>query len=306
MTDLSALAAGFGFTAAALTDASPTRAPDGPVHPQAQALLDDPKEVLPEARSVMVLALPYETYRQRPGEASVDAYYVAGNTAHQRTAELARALTEAGIRAVPTAKLRMKPLCVRAGLGKMGRNTLIAIKGMGSRLSLQTIVTDCPAEAPHAADSGPDGACLHCRACVDACPTGALQGDGRLDVTRCLRAQPESEALPEEMRPLIGASMLGCDICQRVCPRNARSRVADMPEDLDRALRLDRILSGDYKELIPFLGSNNARKMRLMSRACVVAANLDRRDLLPLIEKLAGSEGAVGVHARWAIRKLLV
>ena len=292
-----ALALGFGRVAA--TDASPTDPPPSGAHPQALSLEADPRRILPEAESVLVLAMPYAPYRARPGEASVDAYYVAGNRAHENARRLAEAISQTGARAVMTASLRVKPLAVRAGLGRMGRNGLIAVDELGTRVSLQTIVTDLRLDTAHE-DAALDDRCEGCHLCEGACPTKALRGDGSLDIARCVRAQPESVPLPEAMRCLTGGSLLGCDLCQRCCPRNARVGETETPPALSGALALERLLKGDYKALIPWLGKNNARRLRLMNRAALAAANQGRHDLLPALEALREEPEPLGTHAAWS------
>ncbi|MBR3503887.1 MAG: hypothetical protein IKO07_06535 [Clostridia bacterium] len=298
-----ALAAAFGFERVAATDAGATEPPPPGAHPQALSLLADPGDVLPGARSVLVCAMPYRPFGKEPGEASVDAYYVASNRAHEAAGKLAEAIAATGARAVMTSALRVKPLAVRAGLGRMGRNGLVAVDRLGTRVSLQTIVTDLALPGERTSPAL-DGRCAACHACELACPTHALRGDGSLDIARCLRAQPESAPLPEAMRPLIGSSLLGCDLCQRCCPRNEAVSGAEEPDELARALRLDRLLAGDYKDLVPWLGKNNARKLRLMNRAALAAANQGRSDLTPLLEALRDAPAPLGEHAAWAAERL--
>ena len=298
-----AMARALGFERVAVTDAAPTATPPADAHPQALALKADPHEILPEAQAVLICAMGYRPYAPRPGEASVDAYYVASNHAHENARLLAEAIAATGVKAVMTSSLRAKPLAVRAGLGRMGRNGLVAVGELGTRVSLQLIVTDLPLADVHE-PPGLDERCINCHACEQACPTRALRGDGSLDIARCVRAQPEGLPLPEAMRPLTGSSLLGCDLCQRCCPRNAALPEEAAPEALTAALRLERLLSGDYKPLISWLGKNNARKLRLINRAALAAANQGRRDLLPLVEALAAAPSPVGEHAAWVARRL--
>lgn len=306
LEDVRAAARAWGFEAVLQADVRETPPVEKGAHPQAQALLTDPCAVLPGAKSVLLLAMPYRPFKSNPGEAEIDAYYIASNRAHENARHLAEWLNSEGVRAEMTAVLRVKPLAARAGLGKYGRNTLIAVGAYGTRVSLQTIVTDMPceqvqnAEAPNELDES----CRHCRACMQACPGGALRGDGTLDITRCVRAQSEGEPLPEDMRPMVGASLLGCDICQRVCPRNAAAEAIDIPMDVREALSLSRLLRGEYRAFIPLIGKNNARKMRLVNRAALAAANRGREDLMPLLKELSSWSDPVGSHARWAAKCL--
>ncbi|MBR0463160.1 MAG: epoxyqueuosine reductase [Clostridia bacterium] len=294
-----------GFSAAALTDASPTDPmPDG-VHAQARKLISDPREILPGARSILVCALGYEPYAPSPGEAAVDAYYVAGNRAHAMADDLARRIGQCGVRAVLTSALRTKPLAARSGLGHVGRNGLLAVGRWGTRITLQVIVTDIPFDSgARVSEPWLDSACAECGLCVAACPTQALRGDGSLDVEKCVRAQSETLPLPEYMRPMTGNSVLGCDLCQRVCPRNAGVKDAPVPEHVAELLRLSRLLNGDYKGLREVLGSNNARRTRLLSRAVLAAANEGRRDLVDALEALTTEPPPLGEHAAWALKRL--
>lgn len=294
----------FGFEAIAAAGTAPVPMPEGAVHPQAMGLIADPHEILPEARSVLLLVMPYRPFKPNPPDAEIDAYYIASNRAHENARLFADWLCGHGVKAVMTSELRVKPLSARAGLGRQGRNTLIAAGVYGTRVSLQTIVTDIPCARADDGERGLDERCLHCRACMDACPTKALRGDGTLDIARCVRAQPESLPLPETMRPLTGASLLGCDLCQRVCPRNAAVEPIDIPPDVKKALSLEGLLSGAYKAFIPLIGRNNARKLRLLNRAALAAAHRNRKDLLPLLEALTQLPEPVSTHARWAIERL--
>lgn len=301
-----AVAGQWGFEIVAQADVRPTSPVPADAHPQAQTLFTDPCDVLAEARSVLLLVMPYRPFAPNPGEAEIDAYYIASNRAHENARCLAEWLNEQGVRAKMTASLRVKPLSARAGLGKYGRNALIAVGEYGTHVSLQTIVTDMPCEQAQnrEADTELDERCLHCRACMLACPLEALRGDGTLDITRCVRAQSESEPLPEEMRAMTGASLLGCDLCQQVCPRNALAGTTPIDDTLHDALTLEKLLSGEYKAFVPLLGRNNARKMRLLSRAALAAANRGRRDLIPYLEEMSSWNDPVGSHARWAASRL--
>jgi len=108
-------------------------------------------------------------------------------------------------------------LAVRAGIGWRGKHTL-ALSRTGSWFFLGEIYTDLPlpVDAPIAEHCGT------CQRCIDACPTGAITGPYQLDARRCISylTIEHQSAIPEELRPLIGNRVYGCDDCQLVCPWN--------------------------------------------------------------------------------------
>lgn len=281
--------------------ARPEKLPVRRTHPQTLSLTGDPWEILPSVRAIVELVWPYRPYGAGR-RAALDAYYPASNAAHEAAIRMQDWLRERGYEADMRAPLPRKPLAARSGLGKYGRNSLIAVDELGSWVSLQCVLTSAPLPFdPPGEGEGFSRECLNCRACVNACPTGALSGDGEVNLDRCLRAQPESEPVREELRLAMGGSLLGCSLCQAVCPRNRAVRPVEPPEELLRALDLRALLAGEYRPLIPFLGKNNARKLRVQARACLMAAHDGRVDLLSEVRALETSDGeAVRVHAAWA------
>lgn len=303
---LTALARELGFEACAFASPAPV-CQEGPLHPQAETLSGDIQSLMPGAKCVMLCARPYQPFRIVKGQAHVDAYYLSSNTAHERVQLLARRIEETlHIRALASPPVYIKPLAVRSGLGEFGRNGLVSVGQYGTRVSIHAILLDAEIETHDRTEKSLSPLCEGCGSCIRACPVNALDGTGRVNITRCLRAQPEGEAFPEHMRSALGGSLLGCDLCQRVCPRNAEATETDMPGDLLSALDLSALLQGEYKPLIPFLGKNNARRQRLTARALIAAANLNRKDLLPLIESLTGCRESEMVrdHAEWALSRL--
>jgi epoxyqueuosine reductase len=107
----------------------------------------------------------------------------------------------------------------RAGLGFYGKNTMMIAPGHGSFIAIGTVITDASlCDAPPV--SIRDG-CGACRACIDACPTGALDEPGVLDATRCLSYWTQSRHdAPDQVARALGDRVYGCDICQDVCPYN--------------------------------------------------------------------------------------
>lgn len=142
-------------------------------------------------------------------------------------------------------------LAQKGGIGWRGKHTLLLEREAGSLFFLGEIYVDLPlptdaetAEADTNADAPRTAGahCGHCTRCIDACPTGAIVGPYRVDARRCISylTIELKGSIPEELRPLIGNRVYGCDDCQLVCPWNKFAQAApvadfDVRHGLDRA-----------------------------------------------------------------------
>lgn len=268
-------------------------------------LADDPRALMPECRSVALLIYPYQPYELEPDDTAPSAYYVASNAARQAADRVAEFLVSHGHAALASPRIPLKPLAERTGLGRYGRNGVIAVGEFGSRVALQCVLTDAELEYdPVVENPGLSNPCEHCHACVKACPVGALRGDALVDGT-CLRNQSYDSLLPEQRRAFIGGSLIGCDICQDCCPRNFRVEPVEIPEAVARGMELSRLLSGDLSAAAELVGANYARRSRMLPNACFAAANTGRKELLPLLETLADDEiDTIRDAAAWAAARL--
>jgi len=190
----------------------------------------DPRLVLPGARAVVCVALNY--YQGESGEhaswAPV-ARYAWGRDYHDvmvpRLAALGDLLAEAaGARSrayVDTGPVLERDLAARAGLGWIGKNTMLLEPTLGSWFFIGVLLTT----AELAWDDALPDRCGSCRACLDACPTGAFVAPYLLDARRCisyLTIELRGE-IPAELREPTGAWQFGCDACQTVCPWNRKA-----------------------------------------------------------------------------------
>jgi epoxyqueuosine reductase len=114
-------------------------------------------------------------------------------------------------------------LAAKAGLGWRGKHTLMLSRS-GSWFFLGEIYCDLPLET----DPEQEDRCGTCEKCIEVCPTQAIRGPYRLDARRCISylTIEHKSAIPEELRPLIGNRVYGCDDCQAACPWNRFARAA--------------------------------------------------------------------------------
>ncbi len=196
----------------------------------------DPRRVLPTARSVISLgcvyntSAPYSSAVTEPGRAAI-ARYAWGDDYHDVLHERLRALLEwlveaggPGLEAfscVDNGPVQERVFAEQAGLGWIGKNTCLINPTTGSWIFLAEILTNAELDA----DAPGVDQCGTCTRCLDACPTGAIVEPYVLDATRCLSYLTIETRGPvdESLRGAIDRQIVGCDICQDVCPWNRRA-----------------------------------------------------------------------------------
>lgn len=285
----------------------------------------DPQALLPRARTIVALGTAYGG-RERGAEVSDGlqgrvARYAWGRDYHEVIPPRLRALASAisdlagpDVRCrsfVDTGPLVDRAAAERAGIGFVGKNTCILTGRHGSYVFLSAILTT----AEIAADPFAARDCGSCRACLDACPTGAFVAPRQLDATRCVSYLTIEHRgwIPQHLRPGIGDWVFGCDVCQEVCPWN-RARPGSAHDQFGPehgagpSLDLITLLSMDESAFRSrFRGTPLTRPKRagLLRNAAIVLGNLgDRAAVEPLVSALEDPDALVRGHAAWALGRM--
>jgi epoxyqueuosine reductase len=240
--ELKARAAELGFLGCGITDPSPP--PHGDrldawlaagyagtmryLHRQARRRRD-PRLIVPEALSVVVVLDNYYQEIAQPKGGPKVARYALGTDYHAVTARRLELLAEhlrargAGVARVyaDAGPVPERDLAQRAGLGWIGKNTMLIRPGAGSFFFIGSIFTDLALrpDPPFELDR-----CGSCTRCLDACPTGAFVAPRVLDATRCISylTIEHKGPTPEPLAERLGGWVFGCDVCNEVCPWNQR------------------------------------------------------------------------------------
>ena len=192
-----------------------------------------PLALWPEARSAIALGMSYAPATDplalaERGEVGRISAYAQGGDYHKTVKKALKALARFIVEAAPselkvfvdTAPVMEKPLAQAAGIGWQGKHTNLVSREHGSWLFLGVILTSLELEPDARADQGVH--CGSCTRCLDACPTQAFLGPHRIDARRCISylTIEHDGPIPEELRPLMGNRIYGCDDCLAVCPWN--------------------------------------------------------------------------------------
>ena len=293
-----------------------------------------PQQLLPNARSVICLALNYfpgdatGVEPDRPAGAQTDAAaarygkiarYARGREYHRvmkrkmrdLVADLSSCLeTEVSARwYVDDGPMLDRAAAARAGLGWFGKNTNILTAELGSWVFLGQIITDLELEP----DLPLKKSCGSCVRCIDACPTGAIVAPYVIDNARCISYQTIENRgpIPLELRPLMLDWVFGCDICQEVCPVNRKEKPSREPgfgqHSLNAADLVEILEMTDAQFLERFAGTPimRAKRVGLQRNACVALGNLKAREAVPaLAYALEKSNPLVRSHAAWALGQI--
>ena len=285
-----------------------------------------PAELVPGTVRVVSVRLDYGTGEddaawQTPAEGgrAYVARYALGRDYHKlmrnRLQKLADRIAEQtgpfGYRAfVDSAPVLERALARDAGLGWIGKHSCLINRGAGSWFFLGEIYTDLPlpVDAPASAHCGT------CTRCIEVCPTGAIVAPYRVDARRCISYLTIElrEAIPEELRPLIGNRIFGCDDCQLVCPWNKFARRTDEPDfrarnNLDRA-SLAELFAWSEDEFLQRTEGSAIRRSghaRWLRNIAVALGNAPTSpEVIGALQSRRGiADAVVREHVEWALAR---
>ena len=259
----------------------------------------DPRQLLPGAKSIVVVGKNYGTTGPAPL-----ARYAAGHADYHeqmgaKLAQLAKLIGNA-IWYVDTGPILERDVAQRAGIGWVGKHTNLISRQFGNWIFLGEVLTtlDLPADLP-ARDQ-----CGTCRRCLDVCPTQAIFAPYRLDARRCISylTIELKGSIPVELRPVIGQRIFGCDDCLEVCPWNRFAKPVVSPRPLPA---LTEMLMWNDKQFADFFRGTPIYRLKRrgwLRNICVVLGNCGDQMAIPALRRaLTDQEPLIREHAAWAL-----
>lgn len=275
----------------------------------------DPRVVLPGARSLIVAGLNY--WQPAPAGRGRIATYALGDDYHGILLEKLHALSDEMVGSGAAAKVYVdtgpvleKSLAQRAGIGWQGKSTMLINRTRGPWLLLGEIITTLELEP----DRPERDHCGSCSRCMSACPTNAITAPYQLDARRCIAylTIELKGSIPEEMRPLIGDRVYGCDECLDVCPWNRFAQTtretrfmaaSNSHEDLCELLETT---TAEFKRRYARSPILRVKRRGLLRNVCVVLGNIGTVDDLAALRQAENhGEPLVREHAAWAVRQIM-
>jgi len=278
----------------------------------------DPNLILPECKSILVLAMPYTPISKGEGIGPRVASYALGNDYHDiippRLKLIVEFIEEQLDRSIPnrfytdSGPILERDLAQHAGLGWIGKNTLLINPKAGSTFFLAEILLGIELEPD---DPITTDHCGTCTRCIEACPTQCILPNRTLDARRCISylTIEFKDNIPDELRPLIGNWIFGCDICQQVCPWNRFSAPADSalePKIPLPVLTEDMLLTTlEFNQRFKKSPIKRSKRRGYLRNLAVAIGNNRNENDVPILEQaMQDEEPMVKEHAIWAMEKI--
>ncbi|THE10695.1 tRNA epoxyqueuosine(34) reductase QueG [Bacillus timonensis] len=285
----------------------------------------NPELLLPGAKSIIAIALAYpaklkdaprSTRSERRGmfaRASwgEDYHHILRDRLQKLESFILEKLPDAKLQSmVDTGELSDRAVAERAGIGWSGKNCAIITPEFGSYVYLGEMITNIP----FAPDTPIEDQCGSCRACLDACPTGALVQGGQLNAQRCVSFLTQTkDFLPDEFRTKIGNRLYGCDSCQTACPKNKgidfhfHEEMEPHPEVVKPLLKpILSISNRDFKETYGALSGSWRGKKPIQRNAIIALAHFKDRSAIPELKQVLKEDPRPVLRgtAAWALGKI--
>jgi epoxyqueuosine reductase len=283
----------------------------------------DPKQILPECKSILVLAMPYTPlknveYGMKNAEFQIAAYAL-GDDYHDiippRLKLIVEFIEEQLGHPVPsryytdTGPVLERDLAQRAGLGWVGKNSMLINPKAGSTFFLAEVLLGIELEPD---DDIVTDHCGTCTRCISACPTQCILPNRTLDARRCISylTIELKDDIPVKLRPLMQDWIFGCDVCQRVCPWNRFSSRADPafePKIPLPVLTSDLTLTSvEFNQRFKKSPVKRAKRRGYLRNLAVAIGNNGNKGDIPILEQATHSahdEPMISEHAKWAIQE---
>lgn len=291
---------------------------------QARLRRADPRQILPECRSIILLGRRYpppETPAIHAGLSGKTAAFALETDYHDAIGKQLEKLVafienRLGVsvpnrRYVDTGPVLERDLAQRAGLGWIGKNTCLINPRFGSYFFIAEVFLglDLAVDAPFAFDR-----CGSCTRCLDACPTACILPDRTIDARRCISylTIELKDAIPVDLRSQIGAWVFGCDICQQVCPWNRRAGFDMAPSEGSGAAQFPNLIgelslsAEEFNRKFKGRPQKRARRRGYLRSVAVALGNSGERDAVPALAQALcdDPEPLVRAHAAWALGNL--
>ena len=277
----------------------------------------DPARLLPGVRSVVAVALSYKPASDDPSWRGVAAY-ARGRDYHdvlrERVFALATFLSDHGdadVRtrvAVDTSAVLERDLAARAGLGWTGKNTNLLAQDLGSLFFIGILLTT----AALAFDEALPDRCGTCTACLDACPTRAFPAPYVLDARRCISYLTIEHRgdIDEPLRDTLGEWLFGCDVCQDVCPWNAkaaptREAAFGPARPLESPTGLLALSPEAFRARFRGSAMTRAKRAGLLRNAALLLGRRGEPSAVPALTRaLDDDDATVRAAAAWALARI--
>ena len=276
----------------------------------------DVRNVFPNCKSIIAIGIPYaegykKSFKNDIGLLSVSSY---GLDYHKKLKGILKELGEEIKKyvnfeyeiCVDTSPLIDREICIRAGIGSYGKNSLLINEKFGSFINLGYLLTDLEMECDNSLNKN---ICGSCDACIKNCPNNAILEEGVINSRRCVSYLTQTkEYIPLEYRKNMKNQIYGCDVCQIVCPKNklnSEKRDNDFGSlfiDLEEIIKISKDeFSSKYGNLAGSWRGKNVWKRN----ALIAIGNLKLNLMFDIVKNELNSDSVmIKMYAAWCLLQL--